>query len=428
MRTCSRILLAACLLALPLAIWGADWPQWRGPDRTGLSKETGLLKEWPKEGPPLVWTFDNAGTGFAGPAIVGGRLYTMGARGDVEYVIALDGKGQELWSKKIGPLFFFKGNSWSGGPNATPTVDGTLLYALGSQGDLVCLETADGKEVWRKNLPKELAAEISNVFGGKDTEKMGWGFCWSPLVDGDHLVCIPGGPEGLFASLNKKTGALEWRSKAVKDQATYSSPIAIDVGGVRQYVAMVQNGVIGVAAKNGDLLWEYRREDPYPDVVCPTPISLGDQVYVTTIGACELLKLTPNESKWKVEAVYSEKEIANPHGGVVLVDKYVYGYNGTRAWGCQDFATGEMKWESGRDGLKAGALVYADGQLYCLDERGMVGLLKASPQKYQEINRFPLPKQSTMRKPRGGVWTPPVIADGHLYLRDQELIFCYKIK
>jgi outer membrane protein assembly factor BamB len=430
MRT-SKVCLAACLVGLSLALCAADWPQWRGPNRDALSKETGLLKKWAKDGPELVWTFDKAGSGYAGPAVVGGKLFCMGAREADEYVFALDAKGQELWSAKIGPVFDFKTNRWSRGPNATPTVDGELIYALGSQGVLLCVDTG-GKERWRKDLPKELGAEVNPIGGGP--EKMGWGFSWSPLDDGEQLVCVPGGPQGLFAALNKKTGEVLWRSKDVPDQATYSSPIVETIGGVKQYIHVTQDGVVGVAAKDGALLWYYKRENPWNDIVAPTPVCKGDLVFATAWGSgCVLIKVVPEGGKFKTEEVYSEKFISNVQGGVVLVGENLYGYHAEREWACMDFAKGgDNKWEDlPRNALGVGSLIYADGRLYCLaekDGKGVAAMLEANPEKYVELSRFTLPKSSAVRKERGGVWTHPVLSDGYLYLRDQELIFCYKVK
>jgi outer membrane protein assembly factor BamB len=420
-----------CILNVAAFARGDDWPQWRGPNRDAISKETGLLKTWPKEGPALAWTYRDAGTGFTAPAVVGGNVYTMGARADLELVIALDSAGRELWTAKIGPVFDFKSNVWNRGPDATPTVDGDLLYALGSQGELVCVETKTGKEVWRKNCPKDLGGEVNNVFGGPDTAKMGWGYTWSPFVDGDKLICIPGGPEGLFAALDKKTGSVLWRSKDVKDAATYASPIPADFGGVRQYLALVQSGLVGVSAKDGSVLWEHRRENDYPDVVCPTPIVQGDFVYssVGNGGGCDLLKIEKNGSKFKATPIYSKKEIGSRQGGVILINGSVYGPHEDRAWMCQDFATGAIKWESNRRAIGIGPLVYADGRLYLVSEgKGEVVMIEASPSAYKQLAKFELPEQSKLRRPRGKVWTHPVISDGKLYLRDQELIFCYQIK
>jgi outer membrane protein assembly factor BamB len=424
--------LAACLAVLAnLDAAVADWPQWRGPRRDGVSEETGLLKTWPKEGPKLLWTYDKAGLGYAGFAVVGGTVYTMGTRGEDEYALAIGPDGKEKWATKIGPIFDFKGNTWSRGPNGTPSVDGELVFALGSQGEMVCVERASGEFVWRKNFRKDLAGEVSPVIGGP--EKMGWGYCWSPLVDGDKLVCVPGGPKGLFAALDKKRGKVLWRSKGVPDQATYSSPVAFTAGGVRQYVCVVQDGVVGVSAEDGALLWRHKREEPYPDVVCPTPLCKGNQVYVTVGygGGALLLEVTGKGKEFKAEVKYAQQEIGNKLGGVVRVGENVFGYHEDRAWLCQEFESGKligMKRNPAR-ALKSGAVVAAEGRLYILDETGGVGMLPAKPMaKYTELGRFQLPKQSERRKSGGKVWTHPVISDGKLYLRDQEYIFCYQVK
>jgi outer membrane protein assembly factor BamB len=429
MRTASKLMTAACVGAIAVAAPAADWPQWRGSDRSGVSPEKGLLKTWPEGGPNLLWTYKNAGSGYSGPAVVEGNVYLMGNRDGTEYLFSLDAKGSERWAAKIGPLFDFKGNQWSGGPNATPSVEGGLVYGLGSQGILVCVDAKDGKEVWRKDLPSEMDAEVNPVGGGP--EKMGWGFSWSPLVDGDQLVITPGGPKGLLAALDKKTGKQLWRSDKVAEQATYSAPIPMVVDGVRQYVQMTQNSVVGIDAKNGDLLWTYTPTNPFPDVVCVTPVVSGNRFYITAWQAkAEVLEVTRAGGKWGVNVVWSKKEISNVQGGVVLVDKFVYGYHADRAWECQEFATGKVKW-SARGGPAAGSLMAADGLLFCLsqkEEKGDVALVSASPEKFEIHGRFELPEGSKLRKTRGGVWTPPAISDGKLYLRDQELVFCYEVK
>jgi outer membrane protein assembly factor BamB len=423
------LMTAACVGAIALNANAADWPQWRGADRSGVSPEKGLLKTWPAGGPNLLWSFKEAGSGYSGPAVVDNNVYLMGNRDGTEYLFRLGDKGKEVWSAKIGPLFDFKGNNWSGGPNATAAVVGGLVYGLGSQGILVCVDAKKGTEVWRKDLPKDMEAEVCPVGGAP--EKMGWGFGWSPLVDGDQLIIVPGGPKGLLAALDKKTGRQLWRSGKVAEQATYSSPILMKVDDVRQYVQMTQNGVVGIDAKNGDLLWEYKREEPFPDVVCVTPVVSGNRVYITAWQAkAELLEVTQAAGKWSVNVVWSKKEISNVQGGVVLVDNFVYGYHADRAWECQDFSKGTVKW-SFRGGPTAGSVIAGDGLLFCLSQagaKGDVALLSAAPEKYQINGRFQLPEAPKLRKIRGGVWTPPVLSNGKLYLRDQELLFCYEVK
>jgi len=408
----------------------ADWPAWRGPNRDAISTEKGLLKTWPEGGPKLLWTFEDAGQGYAGMAVVGGTVYTMGARGEDEYLIAVDGKGKEIWSTKIGPVFDFKQNAWSRGPNATPTVDGDLIFALSSKGVLLCANKAKGKKVWSIDIPKELDGEVNNVAGF--VPKFGWGYTWSALVDGNNLIIVPGGPKGLFAALDKKSGKLLWRSKDVTDQATYASPIAATIGGVRQYLYLTQKTLYSVSAKDGALLWKHSQEEEYPDVVCGTPIVKDDRVYISVGngGKNELLKITSEGGKFKAEQLWRQNVIGNKQGGVALVDGYLYGYHEDRNWACVDFKTGKRIWptRSGKQNLKEGGFVIAEGRLYTLDEKGKVGMIEVTPKGYIEIATFDLPKQSTKRKSNGRVWNYPTLSDGKLYVRDQELLFCYEVK
>jgi outer membrane protein assembly factor BamB len=400
------------------ALRTGDWPQWRGPDRNDVSKETGLLKTWPKEGPKLLWTFADAGVGYAGFAVVGDRLYTMGADDKKEYVYALDLKTQKkAWSTEIGTRYT---NGRGDGPRSTPTVDGDLLYVIGGQGNLVCCKTAGGEKVWEKSLTKDLGGGIPQ-----------WGYTESPLVDGDQVVCTPGGAKGAVAALNKKTGELLWQSKDFTDRAGYSSLVIAEVGGVRQYVQMTGNSVAGVAAKDGKRLWRFPRNGPVAAI--PTPVVAGDLVYATSgyRAGCNLLKLSPSAGGTKEEEVYANKDMTNHHGGVVLVDDYLYGYSDDKGWVCQEFKTGKVVWESKK--LGKGSLTCADGQFYCYSENdGTVVLVEANPKEWKENGQFTIPQKSKLprppQQPRNNIWTHPVVANGRLYLRDQELIFCYDVK
>ncbi len=423
------LVLGVCGLVLS-PLLGADWPGYRGADRMGVSKEKGLLKTWPKDGPKLLWQSDKAGLGYAGMAVVGGIVYTMGARGDDEHILAFDGKGNELWSTKVGPVHDWKGNAWSRGPNCTPTVDGDLVFGLSSKGALVCVNKDKGTEVWRLDLPKQLNAEVNKVGGG--IEGFGWGFNWSPLVDGDHLIIAPGGAKGLLAALNKKTGTVVWRSTGVTDPCTYSSPVLATIGGVKQVVYLVQNGLVGVNAKDGALLWQYRRDEDYPDVVCPTPIVRGDMVYASVGygGGNVGLKIVPDGKKFKAEVAYTKKVIGNKLGGVVLVGDHLYGFHEDANWACQDFRSGTVVWPKKRVRQQpSGSVLAADGRLFVLGEKeGDVLMLAASPKGYQLLGEFKLPRLSTRRKAQGHIWTYPSLSDGKLYLRDQELLYCYQVK
>jgi outer membrane protein assembly factor BamB len=397
-----------------------DWPQWQGPDRSNVSKQTGLLKTWPKDGPKLLWTFDKAGMGFSGPAVVGDRLYIMGGREDTSFVFALDVKtGRESWSCPIGKTFR---NSYGDGPRGTPTVDGDLLYTLDGQGELLCVETATGKKRWSVNMEKDLHGEMMS----------GWGYSESVLVDGDQVVCCPGGKDGTLAELDKKTGKVMWRSKELTDKATYSSLVTAEIGGVRQYVQLTHKGsdggIVGVSAKDGKLLWYYPRPG-YQTAVVPTPIVHGDLVYATAgYGAgCDLLQITRTGEKFEAKQLYksSQKNVMkNQHGGVVLWGDCVYGYSDGRGWTCQKLITGEAAWD---DKVKVGrgSLTCVDGYLYCYAEStGEAYLIEASPDSLKLKSKFKTPKQ----RKEGSIWTHTVVANGRLYLRDQDLIFCYDVR
>jgi len=386
-----------------------DWPQWRGPDRSDVSKETGLLKSWPASGPKRVWMFENAGKGYAGFSVVKGRLYTMGTRSDSDVLLCLDAStGQEQWVTTLAGIL---NNNWGDGPRGTPTVNGDNVYALSGNGTLVCVQASDGKIVWKKKM-SELGGQTPN-----------WGYTESPLVDGDLVVCTPGGPKGAIVAFDKKSGNLNWQSKQFTDEAHYSSIVPADVNGTRQYIQLTEKSVVGVAAADGKLLW--RHNWPGRTAVIPTPVFQDGHVYVTSgYGAgCMLLKIGHEN---QVTGIYTNKVMKNHHGGVVLIGEHIYGH-ADPGWICQNLKTGEAVW-SHRDFGK-GAISSADGMLYCLEEdSGTVALIEASPAGWSEKGRMKLEPQSNIRSSRGKIWTHPVISNGRLYLRDQDLIYCYDVK
>jgi hypothetical protein len=423
------IALAAGLLVL--SVRADDWPQFRGPNGDNASKETGLLKTWPEGGPKRLWTYNNAGTGYSGPAVVGDTLYTMGARGDDEYVFALDltkSPPTEKWAVKIGPAFTWKGNQWNRGPSITPTVSSDHVYAIGGFGDLVCVTTA-GVEKWRKSLPKELKGEVNPVGGAPDT--LGWGYAGSPLVEGNNVICVPGGPDGTVAALNKTTGAVVWRSKELTEQATYSSPVVAKIGGKPQYIVLVQDGVAGVSAADGALLWRYQRT-PWDELLASTPVVKDDLVFISGVkGGSELVHVTAAaDGKLAAKKVFNDRRLENFIGNLGLVDDTIYGCSGTgrSEWFAFDLKARKVVWRDPGQGIGKGALTCADGKLYLLGEGGEVGLAEASPAAWKLISQFTLAPASKQRLPGGKVWTLPVVASGKLYLRDQEMIHCYEVK
>ncbi len=418
MKTRTRCLLVFCLLSLTLPVFAADWPQWRGPRRDDVSREKGLLTTWPKGGPQLLWTFEDAGIGYSGPAIVGDRLYTLGGDGDKEHVFALDlTTRKKVWSTPVGP-FYRHGNG--DGPRSTPTVDGDVLFCLTGPGELLCVETKGGKVRWQVNLKKDLGGQMAS----------GWGYSESVLVDGDKVVCTPGGSKGALAALDKGTGKILWRSSDYKARATYSSIIVATIGNVKQYVQVTGSGVAGIAAEDGKLLWQSNQSAHVISV--STPVCKGDLVYVSTgygVGA-GAVKVTRDGDAFKAERLYDRDEqklMMNHHGGFLLVGDHVYGYSDSRGWICQELKTGKLIWRGkGRDFGK-GSLTCADGHLYCYTENGgKVALIEASPQEYKEKGRFTIPKRAKSNRHQNA-WTHPVVANGRLYLRDQEYLFCYDV-
>jgi outer membrane protein assembly factor BamB len=392
----------------------ADWPQFRGPNYNNISTETGLLKQWPSEGPPLVWKATGLGDGYATVSVAGNRIYTAGDKGESSFVTALDAAtGQSAWSAKLGkpgPV----GNPKFDGPRGTPTVDGDLIFAVSQWGELVCFDAANkGKELWRKDYVQD--------FGGV---RPSWGYSESPLVDGDQVVVTPGGSGGAVVALNKKTGEVIWRSKEFTDPPHYSTITVSQIGGVRQYVQLTPQSVAGIAPADGKLLWRAPRKGQ--TAVIPSPVCRDGFVYVTSgygIG-CNLFEVTAADGKFSAKEVYANKVMDNKIGGVILVGDYVYGHADSKGWTCQDFKTGESKWQV-KDKLGKGSIAYADSRFYLRADEGSgaVVLIEASPDGFKECGRFNQPDRSNKNS-----WPPPVIANGKLYLRDQGILLCYDIK
>ena len=533
-----------------------DWPQWQGPDRTGVSKETGLLKEWPKDGPPLVWKMKGLGGGDSTPSIAAGRIYGMSHRGEDEIVWALSEKdGKELWAARIGPAYTTSWHQSKEGPSATPTVDGDRLYVMGLAGNLVCLQAGDGKVLWQRSLMAD--------FGGRMPM---WSYRESPLVDGDKVIGTAGGTETTMVALNKLTGEVIWKNfvpekagqtaparpdnrpnvietdlvlssldkdhdktisadelaaaptvlaaldknkdgslsedevvtaspaaggqgrrrggtirmmkahsamdadgdgalnaaeiknatvalrkidanrdaKLTEDEvgmkhfgpqetgAAYSSAIAIDFGGQRQYVQFLATTVAGVSAADGKLLWRYDKPANGMKLNISTPIYHDGHVFAASAYGAGggLARLTKNASgEFAAEEVWFSKNMENHHGGVILHDGALFGANGGNGGGylaCLDFKTGEVLWnekDSDKRRVSKGSVAFGDGRIYYRTEEGPVVLIEPSRKEYQGRGRFTQPERTD--KP---AWAHPVVANGKLYIRDQDTLFCYDVK
>lgn len=416
---------ASAALAVAAAAPSSDWPQWRGPNRDDVAIDSGLLPEWPAAGPPLAWKASGLGSGFASLAIAGGRIYTLGDRQGGQQVVATSlADGKILWTARVGPVWVDE----YGGPRGTPTVDGDRVYALGTEADLVCLQAADGKEVWRKNLASD--------FGGHMMS--GWKWSESPLVDGDRLIVSPGAADAMLVALDKRTGKVIWRAAVPRlgnqgaDGAGYSSVVISNGGGVKQYVQLTGRGLVSVRAQDGKFLWGYNKIAN--DVAnIPTPIVRGDFVFASTgyqTGSA-LLKITRSGDIVRAEEVYflPAKTLQNHHGGLVLVGEHIYGGHGhNRGYPiCVEMATGKVVWGGegaapNHGGSGSAAVTAADGHLYFRYQNGRMVFIEATPRGYRVTGAFSIPG---VEHPS---WSHPVVAGGRLYLREQDNLYVYELR
>ena len=385
----------------------SDWPQWRGPGRSGLSPETGLLREWPASGPPRVWSTANLGAGFGSVAVRGDRVYVQGMRNSQSVVSALSRMdGKLLWVRNIGRAVE---NYQGSGPRGTPTVDDDRLYVLTENGDLACLRVQDGTVVWQRNILQD--------FGGRN---IGWLISESPLVDGNQVVVTPGGRGAGMAALDKMTGKTIWTSKELSDQAGYASPIVADVQGVRTIMTLTSEAGVGVRASDGKLMWRHQAVANDTANIA-TPVFGDNKVFYSsnygTGGA--LLALRADAGEVRAQEVYFTREMQNHHGGLVLVNGYLYGFNNSILT-CLEFATGKVMWRHRSVGK--GSLAYADGRLYLLSENNVVGLAEATPAGYRELGRFTIADQGWPS------WAHPVVSGGRLYVRNQGILTAYNVR
>jgi len=420
---------SACAVALAISAQPAllsadfDWPQWQGPDRNAISKERGLLKEWREDGPPLAWKVQGLGGGYSAPSIAAGRIFGMSNRDDDEVVWALsETDGKEFWVTRLGRASAQRAPQGKEGSGCTPTVDGELLYVVGLGGELACLQARDGKIVWQRSLQGDYGGSVPR-----------WSYRESPLVDGDKVICTPGGEDATLVALDKLTGKAIWKSQVPgSPKAGYASAIAIDFKGQRQYVQLAGKALVGVAASDGKFLWQYDGVANRPGIICSTPIYHDGLVFAASAyGAGGGLVKLSKEANGGVMAkeVYFTKQMQNHHGGMILLDGCLYGANGGNEGGylvCLDFQTGNVLWDE-RDSAERrapkGSVALADGRLYYRTEKGTMLLIEPDSKQYVERGRFEQPDRSEQP-----AWAHPVIANGKLYLRDQDVMLCYDVK
>src|SRR2546427_7155098 len=386
----------------------AEWPQWRGPDRNGVSRETGLLKKWPEGGPRLLWDAKGVGDGFSSVSVSNGRVFTQGNRDEKTFVMALDLEtGKELWSFENGLAYK---NGYGDGPRGTPTVDGNVVYALSGNGDLASIEAPTGKKRWAFSILKKFKAE-----------NIGWGISESPLIAGQRLLCTPGGPDATIVAIDKESGETIWTSRGLSDSAAYSSPIEIEAGGVAQVVNFTHNGIAAVSLEDGRFLWRYDRVANSVANIA-TPVYHDGAVFASSgyDTGCALIRLEASGEKGiKAEEVYFSRDLQNHHGGVVLVGGYIYGFHRDNLLKCLEWKTGKVKWQARSIGKCS--LVAADGCLYLLSQDGIVALAEATPEAYRELSRFQI-EHGTQP-----AWAHPVVAGGRLFIRTQDRVRSYRI-
>jgi outer membrane protein assembly factor BamB len=384
-----------------------DWPQWRGVDRTSISKETGLLKAWAAKPPATAWTISGLGQGYSSLAIKGEQIFVQGVKNNSSTVFCLSrADGKTLWATALGQAL---DQDRGGGPRGTPTIDGDNIYALSENGDLACLRAKDGTVVWAKNILKEFKGENPH-----------WHISESPLVDGNNVIVTPGGEGASIVALDKLTGKTVWTTKELSDPAGYSSCVVANVGGVKTIIGFTAVGGVGIRATDGKLLW---RNDHAANRTanCATPIFYDNKVFFTSQygTGCVLVNLKADKGSVTAEETYFNREMQNHHGGVVLLNGYLYGFSNSILT-CMEFATGKVMWKDRSVGK--GSLTYADGNLYLLSENNVVGLAEATPTGYVEKGRFPIADQGWPS------WAHPVVCGGKLYIRNQGMLTCYDVR
>jgi outer membrane protein assembly factor BamB len=392
-----------------------SWPCFHGPQRNNLAADTGLMQAWPQDGPELLWTASCIGHGYSSVTIVGERIFTAGMIDKQTYVTALSLNGKQLWQRLNGKSWeASERQSWAvpyAGSRGTPTVDGNSVYHLSEMGRLTAFDIRTGEERWRKDLLE--------IF---DADRPEYGYSESVLVQGDTLFCCPGGSGGYMAALEKGTGRTLWVNTDIKDAVGNCSPVFAEINGIEQVITMSANRVLSFNSKDGRLLWDYafgnKRENNITDVIINKGLVYASSGYGG--GSILLRPQRQTNGKFIVKSVWTSDLLDNHHGGVLLLNGYLFGAgHEARGWFCLDFNTGRKMWQS----PGKGSLTYADGRIYCLDEKGTMSLVRATPERWEEVSSFRLPRGG-----KGLYWAHPVICGGRLYVRHSEQLFAYNIQ
>jgi len=383
------------------------WPRFHGPKGDNISTDTGLLKEWPDGGPELVWSIKGIGHGFSSVTIADGMIYTDGNIGENTVITGLDMDGNIQWQKENGKAY----TGSHEGTRGTPTIDGDRLYHESPLGQVVCLNAKDGERIWDLNILEE--------FGGQNIT---WALAESVLIDGNNVIACPGGKRASVVALDKNTGKTVWAAKGTGDKAGYASPILVEDRGLRMILAMNAKALIGVNADNGDLLFRYPHETKY-DVNAANPIYRDGHVFISSGygSGSELVKLSFKGNQVSAERVWEAKQLDNHHGGVILVDGYLYGSSAGGKWICLKWETGEVMYSE--RGVGKGSATYADGVLYVLSERRKVGLVEVTPAGHTVTSQFEIPSGGP-----GPSWAHPVVCGGRLYLRHSDQLSAYNVR
>ena len=388
--------------------------QWRGPNRDGIFPETNLLKSWPENGPDLILEVEKIGKGWSSPILDGDIIYTTGMIDTLDYLSAIDLQGNIKWQVPYG-------RSWNQSfpdTRSTATIENDRIYVQSGTGRLGCFEKATGKEIWAVDVDKDFECEYHT-----------WGNSETPLIVDDKIICTPGGQKTSVVAFDKMTGKLIWQSKSLGGQRAYASATIYKYKDFRYILAVIGTDLIALVPETGEIVWNYKYYDSakwdQPGLIWTnTPVFKDDRIFLT-MGYDYNAKMIQMAADGKsVTEVFTDTIFDNHHHGVILFDGYLYGSNWKDnkrgEWVCMKWDTGEIKYVNDWD--TKGAMIMADGLLYCYNEKGNVGLVKPDPTGFKVISQFKITKGA------GPHWAHPFIADGKLLIRHGDVLMVYDIK